>query len=136
VGLATVAFALVAPWLVGGITGPRGPGDLALGAGVALGLWAHLAALPPAVALGALASRPVTRTTLYGVAVLVSGAVLVIVLGLGGSRLGWLAPPVLAAARTLAGRPDAPGVLGLTGQAALWSAAALTAYARLRRTRA
>jgi hypothetical protein len=78
--LVTGGFALVVPWLVGGITGPVDAGDLPLGEGIALGVRAHLAAV--AVALGGLASRAVTRTTLYGVAVLAVGAVLTIVPGL------------------------------------------------------
>lgn len=43
-GLGTVAVALVFPWLVGGVTGPAGPGDRPLAEGLALGLWAHLLA--------------------------------------------------------------------------------------------
>ncbi|PWU61039.1 hypothetical protein DLE60_07875, partial [Micromonospora globispora] len=58
-GLGTVTVALIFPWLVGGVTGPVGPGDRSVVAGVAMGLWAHLLALPAAVALGALASRAV-----------------------------------------------------------------------------
>ncbi|MBM0240428.1 hypothetical protein JNW88_31125, partial [Micromonospora sp. ATA32] len=55
--LGTVAVALVFPWLVGGVSGPVGPGDWSVPAGVVLGLWAHLLAVPAAAALGALASR-------------------------------------------------------------------------------
>ncbi|MEV4533533.1 hypothetical protein AB0J82_06855 [Asanoa sp. NPDC049518] len=126
VGLGTVALAMVLPWLVGGITGPGG---------IAPGLWAHAAALAGAVGLGALASRPITRSTLYGVAVLVTGSVLAIVLGLDNSVAPWLAPPLMAAARHLAGRPESASILALTGQAALWAAVVGVIYARLRRSR-
>lgn len=61
-GLGTVAGALIFPWLVGGVTGPGGSGERSVVTGIALGLWAHLLALPAAVALGALASRAVTRS--------------------------------------------------------------------------
>jgi hypothetical protein len=139
-GAATVALALVVPWLVGalaigGIEGPRQPGDLPLAAGLALGLWAHVAALIAAVGLGALASRPVTRSTLYGVAVLATGSVLAIVLGLRGSVAPWLVPPLMAAARDLARRPDGPDIVSLSAQAATWTAVVVAIYARLRRTR-
>ena len=139
-GAATVAFAMVVPWLVGalaigGIEGPRKPGDLPLATGIALGSWAHLAALTAAVGLGALASRPVTRSALNGVAVLATGSVLAIVLGLRGSVAPWLVPPLMAAARDLAGRPDGPGVAALSAQAVTWTAAVVAIYLRLRRTR-
>ena len=57
--------------------------------------------MPAAVALGALASRAVTRSVRNGVTVLVTGAVLVVVLGLSGSVAPWLVPPVMATARAL-----------------------------------
>jgi hypothetical protein len=128
VGLATVVFAMGLPWLMGGIEGP-------VGSGLTLGAWAHAASLVAAVGLGALASRPVTRSTLYGIAVLVTGSVLAIVLGLNGSVAPWLAPPLMAAARTLADRPDSASVAALTVQGVLWTAVVLAIYARLRRTR-
>ncbi|MDG4821225.1 hypothetical protein O7635_05060 [Asanoa sp. WMMD1127] len=126
VGGATVALAMVLPWLVGGIEHPAGIGP---------GLWAHAASLVAAVGLGALASRPITRSTLYGIAVLVTGSVLAIVLGLDGSAVPWLAPPLMAAARTLADRRGSTGIPALTVQAALWAAVVITGYARFRRTR-
>jgi hypothetical protein len=135
-GLGTVLLALLFPWLVGGVTGPVGPGDRPVAVGVALGLWAHLLALPAAVLLGALASRACTRSAGYGVAVLVLGAVGALVLGLTGSVLPWLAPPVLPTARALTGHlTPAVGVL-LTAWALAWSAAAGAGYAWRRRGRA
>ncbi|WP_245870652.1 hypothetical protein [Asanoa hainanensis] len=68
-------------------------------------------------------------------AVLVTGSVLAMVLGLDGSVAPWLAPPLMAVARHLAGRPDSASVVALTGQAALWAAVVGLVYARLRRTR-
>lgn len=135
-GLGTVAVALVLPWLVGGVTGPVGPGDRPPAAGVALGLWAHLLALPAAVALGALASRTITRSAGYGVAVLAVGVVGVLVLGLSGSLAPWLAPPVMPTARALTGELTISTGLLLTGWALAWAALALSGYAWIRRTRA
>jgi hypothetical protein len=134
--LCTVAVALVFPWLVGGVTGPVGPGDRPLVAGVALGLWAHLLALPAAVALGALASRAVTGSAGYGVAVLAVGAVGALVLGLSGSVAPWLAPPVMSTARALTGPLTVTTGLVLTAWALAWAAVALTGYAWRRRARA
>ncbi|SCG66570.1 hypothetical protein [Micromonospora humi] len=135
-GLAVVVVALVLPWPIGGLTPAAGPDGRSALVGVALGLWAHLLALPAAVALGALASRAITRSAGYGVAVLAVGAVGFVVLGLSGSLVPWLVPPVMATARAVTG-PVAFGTgLLLTGWAALWSAVALTGYAWGRRTRA
>ena len=135
-GLGTVAVALIFPWLVGGVTAPVGPGDRSVVAGVALGLWAHLLALPAAVALGALASRAVTRSAGYGVAVLALGAVGALVLGLNGSVAPWLVPPVLATARALTGSLAVSTGLLLTAWALVWAAVALAGYAWRRRVRA
>lgn len=134
--LGTVAVALVLPWLVGGVAGPAAPGDRSVLAGVLLGFWAHLLALPGAVALGALASRAVTRTAGYGVAVLALGAVGVLVLGLSGSVVPWLVPPLLPAARALAGHLGPTTGLLLSAWAVAWSAVVLTGYAWARRSRA
>jgi hypothetical protein len=131
VGLTTVAFALALPWAIGGIR----TGDLPLGEGIALGVWAHATALIAAVGLGALASRALTRTTLYGVAVLVTGSVLAIVFGFEGSPVPWLMPPLTATARMLAHQPQAGTAVGLTVQAAAWTAVVIGGYAWLRRTR-
>jgi NAD(P)-dependent dehydrogenase (short-subunit alcohol dehydrogenase family) len=68
-GLGSTAVALALPWLIGGI---RPPADGTLGVQVALGVWAHLLAIPPAVGLGALASRAITRHAGRGVLVLLS----------------------------------------------------------------
>ncbi|MEV4758748.1 hypothetical protein AB0J86_27115 [Micromonospora sp. NPDC049559] len=131
--LVTVVVALVLPWLVGGIRGPRSAGEAPLSEGITLGVWAHLLAVPAAVALGALASRAATRSTTYGIVVLVGGAVGAVVMGLKNSVAPWLAPPVMATARALSGGPDGVAVVTLTLQALLWSAAVLTGYAWLRR---
>ncbi|MBO4162606.1 hypothetical protein [Micromonospora antibiotica] len=133
-GVGTVLVALGFPWLVGGVTTP-GPGDLPVVAALALGLWAHLLALLPAVALGALASRALTRTAGYGVAVLAVGAVGTLALGLRGSVAPWLVPPVLTTARVLAGSLPAGTALLLSGWALAWAGVALTGYAWWRRTR-
>ena len=120
-GWARCLVALVFPWLVGGVTIP-GPGDPPLAAVLALGLWAHLLALPPAVAWGALASRALTRSAGYGVAVLAVGVVGALVLGLRGSVAPWLVPPVMATARALAGSTAGRHCpAALTGWALAWA---------------
>jgi hypothetical protein len=131
-GLIICALAMGAPWLFHGIDTAQ-----ALGSGIVLGVLAHLLAVPPAVALGALASRAVTGTVRTGVAVLVVAAVLVVVLGLQGSWVPWLVPPVMATARALndPGTPPAGTLTLLIAWALLWSAVAFTGYARLRRAR-
>lgn len=129
--------AMIAPWLFAGIDTSR-----AVGSGLALGALAHLLAVPPALAVGALASRAVTGKTRTGVTILVVAAVLVVVLGLRGSFAPWLVPPVMATARVLTDWDDpsigpAPGMLVLiAGWALLWCAVVLAGYARLRRSRA
>ncbi|MFC4018290.1 hypothetical protein ACFOW4_10035 [Micromonospora sp. GCM10011542] len=133
VALVTVAVALIFPWLVGGVTGPVDPADRSVPVGVALGLWAHLSAVPAGVALGALASRALVGGAGYGVAVLALGGVGAVVLGLGGSVAPWLAPPIMATARTTAGDAAALTLLGLTAWALAWSAAGIGGYLWRRR---
>lgn len=136
--LAYCAVAMLVPWPFHAITGPEpGSAGPSLAAGVALGVLAHLLAVPAAVALGALSSRAVTRSVPNGVMVLVTGAVLAIVLGLSGSVAPWLAPPMMATARALNGDgvPSAGRLLLLTGWAVLWCGALLAGYGRLRRSR-
>ncbi|MFI0792485.1 hypothetical protein ACH4OY_07270 [Micromonospora rubida] len=134
-GLGTVAAGLVYPWLVGGVTSQVTPGGRSLAAGVALGVWAHLLALPAAVALGALASRAVTGSTGYGVAVLALGVVGTLVLGLSDSVIPWLAPPVMSTARAAAAGPSGATLALLSGWGVAWSATALATYVWRRRVR-
>ncbi|GAA3758507.1 hypothetical protein [Micromonospora maritima] len=135
-GLAVVVVALVVPWPLGGVTLAAGSGERSALVGVALGVWAHLLALPAAVALGALASRAITRSAGYGVAVLAVGTVGVVVFGLSDSVAPWLVPPVMATARAVTGPVSAGVGLLLTGWAVLWAAVALAGYSWGRRTRA
>jgi hypothetical protein len=130
--LAVCVAAMAAPWLFNGIDTSK-----ALGGGIALGVLAHLLAVPPAIAVGALASRAVTGSVRLGLTVLVVAAVLVVVLGLSGSIAPWLVPPVMATARALNGRhlPSADRLVFLTGWAALWCTVAFAAYGWLRRAR-
>ncbi|GAA0717791.1 hypothetical protein Drose_34205 [Dactylosporangium roseum] len=134
-GLPFILIALVLPWAVGGVTGPEKAGDPSLGEGVALGVWAHLLLLLPAVALGALASRAAAGQTARGLAVLVGGVVLAIVLGLKSSPAPWLAPPVMATARETVGGADLAAVAVATGWGVLWTAVAISVHARLRLSR-
>lgn len=135
-GLGLVMVALVFPWLVGGVTGPSLPGERSIPAGVALGLWAHLLALPGAVALGALASRVITRSAGYGVAVLTCGVVGALVFGVAKSAVPWLAPPLLPTARALVGPLPGWTALLLSGWALAWAAVVLSGYVRVRARRA
>lgn len=130
--LAVCVLAMGAPWLFNAIDTTKSPLS-----GTLLGVLAHLFAVPPAVALGALASRAVTRSALIGVSVLVVSAVLVVILGLTGSFAPWLVPPVMATARDLNGDavPSGATLLLLCVWALAWCAVALTGYGRLRRTR-
>ncbi|MDG6105285.1 hypothetical protein [Dactylosporangium aurantiacum] len=133
-GLPVILVALVLPWLVGGVTTP-GRGDPPLAEGVALGVWAHLLLLLPAVALGALSSRAVSVQTARGLAVLVGGVVLAVVLGLKQSPAPWLAPPLMTTARDTVGGADLAAVLVTTGWGLAWAALAFAGYAGLRRGR-
>ena len=130
--LAVCVLAMGTPWLFTAIDTTKSPLS-----GTLLGILAHLLAVPPAVALGALASRAVTRSTLTGVSVLVVSAVLVVILGLSGSFAPWLVPPVMATARELNGDtvPPPANLLLVSVWAVVWCAVALTFYGRLRRTR-
>ena len=137
-GFAVCAVAMFAPIPFHAIRGPLpGTGEPSLAAGIAVGVLAHLLAVPAGVALGALASRAVTRSVRNGVTVLVAGAVLAIVLGLRGSWAPWLVPPVMAMARDLNASTLPPGgtFLVLTGWAVAWCAVALGGYGWLRRAR-
>lgn len=131
IALAVCAAAMLVPLPFHAGGGPH------LGPGIVLGVLAHLLMLPAAVALGALASRAVTRSIRTGVTVLVSGSVLMVVLGMSGSVVPWLVPPVMATGRALsrADLPPAGTLLLLSGWAVAWSAVALTGYGYLRRRR-
>ncbi|WFF01530.1 hypothetical protein [Micromonospora sp. WMMD964] len=133
--LVTVGVGLLFPWLVGGVSGPVEPGDRSIPVGLALGLWAHLVAVPAAVALGALASRASVGGAGYGVAVLALGGVGAVVLGLSGSVVPWLAPPIMAAARATGGDAAALTLVGLSMWAVAWSAAVVGGYLWRRRAR-
>jgi hypothetical protein len=125
-----LGFALALPWIFGGVKPDN------VGPALLLGLWAHAIAVPPAVALGALSSRVIVGTPGRAVAVLASGVVLGLVLGLRGSPVPWLAPPLVSTARALAGSTPTTTVAGLTGWALAWAAVAVTGYGWLRRDRA
>jgi hypothetical protein len=129
----TVLAGMVLPWIVGGVTMQRSP--VSLGVAVLSGLWAHLVAVPGALALGALASRAVTRTAGNGVAMLVSGFVLAIVLGLKGSPVQWVMPPLMPVSRAVVPGATVAQVAWLSLWAIAWAAIVVFGYFRLRRTR-
>jgi hypothetical protein len=129
----TVVAGMLLPWIVGGVTMQKSP--VSLGAAVLSGLWAHLVAIPGALALGALASRAVTRTAGNGAAVLVTGFVLAIVLGLKGSPVPWVMPPLMPVSRAIIPGVTYPRAAWLSLWAIAWATIVLFGYFRLRRTR-
>lgn len=130
-----ILAALALPWLFGALTlDGGGPG---LVPSLLLGLWIHAILVPPAVALGAWCSRVVAGGAGRSVTLLAAGVVATLLLGLKGSPVPWLGPPLLAGARTLtAEHVDYTLVGPLTGWALAWTAVLLAGYAWLRRTRA
>jgi hypothetical protein len=131
--LAMVALVLAVPWPIGGITGPEEPGDPSLASGVTAGVWAHLLLVPPALLLGALASRAVVGNAARGLAILAGGTVLAFVLGTKSSPVPWLMPPLLPTARATVAGLDAPALALQTAVALAWTLAASAAYTALRR---
>jgi len=129
----TIAAGLALPWLVGGVSMTNSP--VSLGLALLSGLWSHLIAVPPALALGALASRAVARTAGNGVAILITGFVLAIVIGLKNSPVPWLMFPLMPVSRAVVSGIALSQVALLSLWALAWTALVLSAYARLRRTR-
>ena len=130
VALPLVVLAMVLPWVFGAVTSKDA------GSGVLLGVWAHTIVVPAAVAVGAWSSRVIAGSAGRATAVLTSGVVLAFVVGLHGSPVPWLAPPLVTTARTLADGAGAAAVAGLTFWALAWGAAAVAGYGWLRRSRA
>jgi hypothetical protein len=135
-GLPVILIALVLPWPLGGVTTPQKAEDPPLAEGIALGVWAHLLLLLPAVALGALASRAVTRQPARGLMVLVGGGVAAVVVGLKSFPAPWIVPPVMAAARDTVAAAHLPAIAVTTAWGVAWTVVFVIVYARLRRTRA
>lgn len=134
--LALVAIALAMPWPLGGITGPKDPGDPSLASGVVAGVWAHLLLVPPALLLGALASRAAVGNSARGLAVLAGGTVLAFVVGTKGSPVPWLAPPLLPTARATVDGLSVGPLATQTALAAAWALVVLVGYVALRRRNA
>jgi hypothetical protein len=133
-----IALAFAAPWALNAMVTPTSAA--CFGSSVLTGLWVHLLAVPPAVALGAISSRAIVRSAGNGAALLVSGFVLALVLGLKGSPVPWLMPPLMAATRVMftasgcdAGLPVGAAI-GLTVWSLLWGGVVMAAYTHLRRT--
>lgn len=129
----TITLGMVVPWLVGGVSMEHSP--VPLGTAILSGLWAHLIAVPSALALGALASRAVARSAGRSLAILLSGFVLAIVLGLKDSPVPWLMPPLMPVSRALLPGIAAADAARLSLWALAWAAVALYGYTRLRRAR-
>lgn len=133
--LPTLVVAMILPWVfqsVGPVPGVGEAVPLGVGAALAVGVWAHLLVIPPAVALGGFASRAVSRTRAIGVIVLVTGSVVSILFGLDGSPFAFAAPPLMTAARATANGMSASGLWWLSVWAAAWAAAAIALYWRVR----
>jgi hypothetical protein len=130
-----IALAMALPWAIGGVQGPTRPEDPALLSGISAGLWAHVIVVAPAVLLGAWASRAVTRTFGMGAMVLVGGAVLTLVLGLRGSPLWWVVPPLMSITRLTVQGFVPTGVALLSLHALVWTVVALAGYAKVRQVR-
>ena len=131
--LVTIVLALVMPWLIGGIKVRTHP---SVATGITLGIWAHLAVVPPALALGALASRVVTQSAGFGALALVGGWLLVVIAGLPRSPVRWIVPPLINIAKAARTHIEAGRVIGLTAWSVAWALIAVSAYVTLRRSRA
>ncbi|MBB5873964.1 hypothetical protein F4553_007398 [Allocatelliglobosispora scoriae] len=130
-GLGTLLLGFAAPFALNALSAES------FATGLVTGVWAMLLVLPPAVALGALASRPITRSAGIGVAVLVGGSVLAIVLSLPVSPVPWLAPPLVRLGRYAAdAAPDAGGMALFTMHAVLWTGVVGGVYAYRRLSQA
>lgn len=135
VAVTVVCLAIVLPWLFGGIKTHDDHGPPFID-GLTLGVWAHLLAIGPAAALGALSSRVVTRSAGHGAMTLIGGWIALVVIGLPRSPVRWLGPPLLADSNAAHQVIRTPVVLGLTGWMLAWTATAVVAYVMMRRTRA
>jgi hypothetical protein len=126
----TLVVGMVAPWLAGTVQRP--PTTVALVGALAFGIWVHLLSALPAVAVGAFASRAVTRTRGWGVAMLVGASVMVLVLGLNGAGpLRWLVPQLVGAIKAGEDGDLVAGVV-ITVHAIAWSALFYVGYLVLR----
>jgi hypothetical protein len=129
----TVIVGLTVPWLTGSVStdGTVGATVGALG----LGLWVLMVAAVPAVAIGAVASRPITRTRGWGVVTLVGGTVVVLVLDVADLRLvRWLVPQLMGPSRSAQEGDVLYGIL-VTVHALVWSALLALAYIGIRNRR-
>jgi len=125
-----IVVALVLPWVFDAVN------SVDVGSGVALGIWVHAIITPPAVAIGAWSSRVISGAAGRATAVLTSALVLAYVIGLRGSPVPWLAPPLVSTARSLDAGASFAAVSGLTVWALVWGAVAIAGYGWLRRSRA
>jgi hypothetical protein len=128
--LPLIVIALILPWIFDAVT------STAVTSGLLLGIWAHLILAVPALAIGAWSSRVISGPAGRATAVLTTGVVLAFVIGLHGSPVPWLAPPLVSTARMLDADATTAAVTGLTLWALLWTAAVFAGYGWMRRSRA
>lgn len=129
----TVLVAVLVPLALGALDTESFPGG-AMGA-LALGVWVHVLAAVPAVAVGAIASRPITVTRGWGVAMLAGATVVILVLALPDVRIvRWLVPQLMGPSKAA----DAGDVLYgaiVTVHTIVWAVAVIGVYVLIRHRR-
>jgi hypothetical protein len=130
--LFTIGAGLAVPWIFTAIEAPDSFGDLLIG--LVYGVWIHALSAVTGLAIGAWASRAISRDLGRATLTLVIGVVLVLALGSGrAGPVGWLVPRLTASVR--AGYTDSVGAAVLfTVHATCWVALVLVGYARSRLT--
>lgn len=129
----TIVVAVGLPWFVDAVKVEPGVGP-ALSA-VALGVWIHIVAAVPALAVGAIASRPITQTRGWGVATLVGATVVVLVLDVSELKIvRWLVPQLMGPSKSAEHGDVLYGVI-VTAHALVWAAVLVGAYLLLRQRR-
>lgn len=132
----TIVIAIVLPWTFLGISVHPQAGDPRLLDGFALGPWALVLIVPPSIALGALASRVITRSAGAGAMALVGGWICVVVAGLPRSPVRWLVPPLIDITKTARSAFRIDAVIGLSAWTLGWALVAGVGYVVLRRRQA
>jgi hypothetical protein len=128
----TILAGLLAPWLTGAMEVPPGAGGAVRA--LLFGLWVHVLAAVPGVAVGAWASRPITRTRGWGAVTLVGISIGVLVLDLTPGPQTWLVPQLVGAVRAGQTGSVLSGAV-ITVHALIWSALGIISYLAVRGSR-